>query len=77
MLEMPVVMCNTMVTKVGKGTPRYKIKIARVKISSIYLAGTSVVWSKNIAGEKKSEILTFNFIDLSPVRHFNYVLFTC
>ena len=34
---------STMLTKIGKGTPRYKFKIVRVKISSITPAKTSVV----------------------------------
>ena len=43
-----VTICSTMLTKVGKGTPRYKIKIVRVKISSIAPAKTSVVVDKNL-----------------------------
>ena len=35
-----VTICSTMLTKVGKGTPRYKIKIVRVKISSTAPAKT-------------------------------------
>ena len=43
-----VVIFSKMITKVGKGTPRYKIKIVRVKISFIALARTSVGLSKNL-----------------------------
>ena len=40
--------CSTMVTKVGKGTPRYKIEIVRVKISTIAPADTSVALLRNM-----------------------------
>ena len=40
--------CSTMVTKVEKGTPRNKIKIVRVKISTIAPDDTSVALLKNM-----------------------------
>ena len=43
-----VAICSTIITRVGKGTPRKKIKIARVKISFIAPADTSVALLKNM-----------------------------
>ena len=43
-----VTICSTMLTKVGKGTLGNKIKIVRVKISSIAPAKTSVGVDKNL-----------------------------
>ena len=48
-----VTMCSTMVTKVGKGTPCYKIKIVRVKISSIAPAKALVVVDKTLTRSAK------------------------
>ena len=72
-----VIICSAMVTKVGKGFPRYRIKIVRVKITSIAPAKTSVALSKNCR-EEEAEYLTFNIVDLLPIRHFKlfYPLFS-
>ena len=62
-----VAICSTMVTTVGKGTPRYKIKIVCVEIIAI---APSIALSTNIVKRRswmKYEILTFCRFAASPM----------